>query len=165
MAAWRPGAVAAGHDAPPLLSSFDIDAWRRRRRPLPELPRAGCCWMMSGATATGGVTAGWAACRSTFIHQLLDGVASGQPGKPPGLHILVYTVNKPQRAAGLLRWGVDTHCTDAIDVIGPASTFDPSADGRYGVVCRCNIPPLLFGKSWDEFKITALLDDPLLVVC
>ncbi|NEM65274.1 glycerophosphodiester phosphodiesterase, partial [Escherichia coli] len=25
----------------------------------------------------------------------------------------------PQRAAELLRWGVDRICTDAIDVIGP----------------------------------------------
>ncbi|MWR93291.1 glycerophosphodiester phosphodiesterase, partial [Escherichia coli] len=25
----------------------------------------------------------------------------------------------PQRAAELLRWGVDCICTDAIDVIGP----------------------------------------------
>ena len=39
--------------------------------------------------------------------------------KAAGLHILVYTVNKPQRAAELLRWGVDSICTDAIDVIGP----------------------------------------------
>ncbi|VFS85932.1 Glycerophosphoryl diester phosphodiesterase [Raoultella planticola] len=39
--------------------------------------------------------------------------------KAAGLHILVYTVNKPQRAAELLRWGVDCICTDAIDVIGP----------------------------------------------
>ena len=36
-----------------------------------------------------------------------------------GPHILVYTVNKPQRAAELLRWGVDSICTDAIDLIGP----------------------------------------------
>ncbi len=39
--------------------------------------------------------------------------------KDAGLRILVYTVNKPQRAAELLRWGVDCICTDAIDVIGP----------------------------------------------
>ncbi|SQD00888.1 glycerophosphoryl diester phosphodiesterase [Escherichia coli] len=37
--------------------------------------------------------------------------------KDAGLRILVYTVNKPQRAAELLRWGVDCICTDAIDVI------------------------------------------------
>jgi glycerophosphoryl diester phosphodiesterase len=37
---------------------------------------------------------------------------------------LVYTVNKPQRAAELLRWGVDSICTDAIDQIGPNFTAD-----------------------------------------
>ncbi|MGO1310558.1 MAG: glycerophosphodiester phosphodiesterase family protein, partial [Kluyvera intermedia] len=35
----------------------------------------------------------------------------------------VYTVNNPQRAAELLRWGVNSICTDAIDVIGP--NFQP----------------------------------------
>ena len=39
--------------------------------------------------------------------------------KAAGLHILVYTVNNPERARELLRWGVDCICTDKIDVIGP----------------------------------------------
>ena len=51
-------------------------------------------------------------------HKLLD-EARVASLKAAGLHILVYTVNKPQRAAELLRWGVDSICTDAIDVIGP----------------------------------------------
>lgn len=51
-------------------------------------------------------------------HKLLD-EARVRMLKDAGLHILVYTVNKPQRAAELLRWGVDSICTDAIDVIGP----------------------------------------------
>jgi hypothetical protein len=67
--------------------------------------------------------------------------------KQAGLHILVYTVNKPQRAAELLRWGVDCICTDAIDVIGPNFTFDGfAAADLYGLVCR-SIPPLLFGST------------------
>ncbi len=55
-------------------------------------------------------------------HKLLD-AARVASLKQAGLHILVYTVNKPQRAAELLRWGVDCICTDAIDVIGP--NFQP----------------------------------------
>lgn len=39
--------------------------------------------------------------------------------KSTGLRILVYTVNSPDRARTLLRWGVDAICTDAIDIIGP----------------------------------------------
>lgn len=55
-------------------------------------------------------------------HKLLD-AARVASLKQAGLHILVYTVNKPQRAAELLCWGVDCICTDAIDVIGP--NFQP----------------------------------------
>ena len=55
-------------------------------------------------------------------HKLLD-AARVASLKQASLHILVYTVNKPQRAAELLRWGVDCICTDAIDVIGP--NFQP----------------------------------------
>ncbi|SQC21553.1 glycerophosphoryl diester phosphodiesterase [Klebsiella pneumoniae] len=33
------------------------------------------------------------------------------------------TRSKTQRAAELLRWGVDCICTDAIDVIGPNSSL------------------------------------------
>ncbi len=40
-------------------------------------------------------------------HKLLD-AARVASLKQAGLHILVYTVNKPQRAAELLRWGVDS---------------------------------------------------------
>ncbi|CNU05691.1 glycerophosphoryl diester phosphodiesterase [Salmonella enterica subsp. enterica serovar Bovismorbificans] len=43
--------------------------------------------------------------------------------KAAGLRILVYTVNQPQRAAELLRWGVDCICTDRIDDIGPHFQF------------------------------------------
>lgn len=39
--------------------------------------------------------------------------------KQAGLRILVYTVNKPERARELLQWGVDAICTDRIDIIGP----------------------------------------------
>ncbi len=53
-------------------------------------------------------------------HKLLDKVRVMQL-KDAGLRILVYTVNKPQRAAELLRWGYCI-CTDAIDVIGPNFT-------------------------------------------
>ena len=39
--------------------------------------------------------------------------------KQAGLRILVYTVNSPDRARKLLKWGVDAICTDAIDTLGP----------------------------------------------
>jgi glycerophosphoryl diester phosphodiesterase len=38
--------------------------------------------------------------------------------KDSGLRILAYTVNDPERARELAKWGVDIICTDRIDVIG-----------------------------------------------
>jgi glycerophosphoryl diester phosphodiesterase len=38
--------------------------------------------------------------------------------KDSGLRILAYTVNDPERARLLARWGVDAICTDRIDLIG-----------------------------------------------
>jgi len=87
---------------PPLLSSFDIDALEAAQASVPALPR-------------GLLLDTW---RDDLNHALLD-EARVKMLKEAGLHILVYTVNKPQRAAELLRWGVDSICTDAIDVIGP----------------------------------------------
>ncbi|EGE1639731.1 glycerophosphodiester phosphodiesterase [Shigella boydii] len=88
---------------PPLLSSFEIDALEAAQQAVPELTaRLGCVSIH-------------------LNHKLLDKVRVMQL-KDAGLRILVYTVNKPQRAAELLRWGVDCICTDAIDVIGPNFT-------------------------------------------
>ena len=61
-------------------------------------------------------------CVSIHLNHKLLNKARVMQLKDAGLRILVYTVNKPQRAAELLRWGVDCICTDAIDVIGPNFT-------------------------------------------
>lgn len=100
----------------PLLSSFEIDALEAAQEAAPELPRGLLLdeWRDDWRELTTRL-----GCVSIHLnHKLLDAgrVASL---KQAGLHILVYTVNKPQRAAELLRWGVDCICTDAIDVIGP----------------------------------------------
>ena len=100
----------------PLLSSFEIDALEAAQDAAPELPRGLLLdeWRDDWRELTTRL-----GCVSIHLnHKLLDAgrVASL---KQAGLHILVYTVNKPQRAAELLRWGVDCICTDAIDVIGP----------------------------------------------
>ncbi|EPY7298527.1 TPA: glycerophosphodiester phosphodiesterase [Klebsiella quasipneumoniae subsp. quasipneumoniae] len=102
--------------AAPLLSSFEIDALEAAQEAAPELPRGLLLdeWREDWRELTTRL-----GCVSIHLnHKLLDAgrVASL---KQAGLHILVYTVNKPQRAVELLRWGVDCICTDAIDVIGP----------------------------------------------
>lgn len=104
----------------PLLSSFEIDALEAAQEAAPELPRGLLLdeWRDDWRELTTRL-----GCVSIHLnHKLLD-AARVASLKQAGLHILVYTVNKPQRAAELLRWGVDCICTDAIDVIGP--NFQP----------------------------------------
>ena len=104
----------------PLLSSFEIDALEAAQEAAPELPRGLLLdeWRDDWRELTTRL-----GCVSIHLnHKLLD-AARVASLKQAGLHILVYTVNKPQRAAELLCWGVDCICTDAIDVIGP--NFQP----------------------------------------
>ena len=101
---------------PPLLSSFEIDALAAAQQAAPELPRGLLLdeWCEDWRELTTRL-----GCVSIHLnHKLLDETRVKQL-KTAGLHILVYTVNRPQRAAELLRWGVDCICTDAIDMIGP----------------------------------------------
>lgn len=105
-----------GSSVPPLLSSFSFDALASARDAQPELPRG----LLFGA-----VPSHWReltdalACVSLHAdHRRLDAPLVKEI-KAAGLFILAYTVNDPQRAHTLARWGVDTICTDRIDIIGP----------------------------------------------
>ncbi|BCU53693.1 glycerophosphodiester phosphodiesterase [Enterobacter kobei] len=105
---------------PPLLSSFDIDALAAAQQAAPELPRGLLLdeWRDDWRALTTQL-----GCVSIHLnHRLLD-EARIAALKDAGLRILVYTVNKPERAAELLRAGVDAICTDRIDIIGP--NFQP----------------------------------------
>lgn len=105
---------------PPLLSSFDIDALEAAQEAVPELPRGLLLdeWRDDWRALTTQL-----GCVSIHLnHRLLD-EARIAALKDAGLRILVYTVNKPARAAELLRAGVDSICTDSIDIIGP--NFQP----------------------------------------
>ncbi|SUW61725.1 Glycerophosphoryl diester phosphodiesterase [Buttiauxella agrestis] len=99
----------------PLLSSFSIDALEAAQHAVPELPRGLLLdeWRDDWHELTTRL-----GCVSLHLnHQLLDETRVREL-KAAGLFILVYTVNNPQRADTLLRWGVDTICTDRIDQIG-----------------------------------------------
>lgn len=103
----------------PLLSSFSIEALEAAQHAVPELPRGLLLdeWRDDWRELTTRL-----GCVSIHLnHKLLD-EARVRELKAAGLHILVYTVNNPQRADTLLRWGVDTICTDRIDQIGPNFT-------------------------------------------
>lgn len=105
---------------PPLLSSFDIDALAAAQQAAPELPRG---LLLDEWRADWRALTTQLGCISIHLnHRLLD-EARIAALKDAGLRILVYTVNKPERAAELLRAGVDAICTDRIDIIGP--NFQP----------------------------------------
>ncbi|MGV2292142.1 glycerophosphodiester phosphodiesterase [Trinickia sp. YCB016] len=105
---------------PPLLSSFSYDALAAARDAAPALPRG---------LLFDGVPADWRAqtealeCVSLHAnHRELNERLVAQI-KAAGLSILAYTVNDPERARLLGEWGVDSICTDRIDLIG-ADFFD-----------------------------------------
>lgn len=100
----------------PLLSSFSIESLSAAQQAAPELPRGLLLdnWRDDWQELTTGL-----GCVSIHLnHQLLDETRVAML-KDAGLHILVYTVNEPARAAQLLHWGVDAICTDRVDQIGP----------------------------------------------
>jgi glycerophosphoryl diester phosphodiesterase len=105
---------------PPLISSFSFEALAAARDAANALPRG---------LLFGSVPANWKAltgaleCVSLHAdHRKLDERIVANI-KASGLFILAYTVNEPARARLLSEWGVDTICTDRIDLIG-ADFFD-----------------------------------------
>jgi glycerophosphoryl diester phosphodiesterase len=111
----------AGTSVPPLLSSFSFEALAAARDAANALPRG---------LLFGSVPANWQALTATLEcvslhadHRKLDARIVADI-KAAGLFILAYTVNEPARARLLAEWGVDTICTDRIDLIG-ADFFDP----------------------------------------
>src|SRR5260370_26910068 len=113
----------ASSGVPPLLSSFSFTALAAARDAASALPRG----MLFGA-----VPDDWRAqtdsleCVSLHAdHRGLDAPLVARI-KAAGLFILAYTVNDPARARLLAAWGVDSICTDRIDLIG-ADFFDQAS--------------------------------------
>ena len=105
----------ADAETAPLLSSFSYAALAAAREAAPDLPRG---------MLYGDVPGDWhaqtaaLACVSLHAdHRKLNEALVAQI-KDSGLRILAYTVNDPERARLLARWGVDAICTDRIDLIG-----------------------------------------------
>ncbi|MSE15741.1 glycerophosphodiester phosphodiesterase, partial [Pantoea agglomerans] len=100
----------------PLLSSFSFEALEAAMKAEPQLPRGllSHSWDPQWQEKTAAL-----ACVSIHLnHKVLTAERVAEL-KAAGLRILVYTVNSPDRARELLKWGVDAICTDAIDIIGP----------------------------------------------
>ncbi|WP_145520789.1 glycerophosphodiester phosphodiesterase [Yersinia mollaretii] len=104
---------------PPLLSSFSFDALAAAQQAAPELPRGLLLdqWDDHWQALTQQLD-----CVSLHINHKALTAERVALLKAAGLHILVYTVNQPARAQELLNWGVDSICTDRINLIGNDST-------------------------------------------
>jgi glycerophosphoryl diester phosphodiesterase len=107
---WR-GATPA-----PLLSSFSFEALAAASEAAPELPRG---LLFERVPADWREQTADLECVSLHAsHRHLDEALVGRI-KSAGLRLLVYTVNDLERARLLAQWGVDTICTDRIDLIRP----------------------------------------------
>ena len=99
---------------PPLLSSFSITALAAALRAAPELPRGLLLdewdenWLKLSRQL---------GCSALHLNQEVLTEDRVSKITEAGLHILAYTVNSPYRARALLSWGVDSICTDRIDLI------------------------------------------------
>lgn len=100
----------------PLLSSFEPAALAAAKRVAPELPRG---LLLDTWRDDWYAQVQMLDCVSLHLNHRLLTQTRVKDIKDKGLRILAYTVNTPHRAQELLDMGVDTLCTDRIDIIGP----------------------------------------------
>lgn len=113
---WMQAQKEAQAGMPPLLSSFSYAALEAARESAPDLPRG---LLFERVPADWREQTAALNCVSLHAsHRHLD-EALVERIKSAGLFILAYTVNDLDRARQLVSWGVDTVCTDRIDLIGP----------------------------------------------
>ena len=100
----------------PLLSSFSVPALMAARQEAPELAyallvdRIPVDWRWQ-CEAVGAV--------ALHVNQKYLTAANAAAVKAAGYGLFCYTVNDVARAHELLGWGVDSFCTDRVDLIGP----------------------------------------------
>jgi glycerophosphoryl diester phosphodiesterase len=103
----------------PLLSSFSFEALSAAQACAPWLPRG---FLIDR------IGPGWQArCAELGVmavhtnHKTLSPSVAAEV-KAAGYGLFCYTVNDPDEARLLRSWGVDSFCTDRIDLIGPFFT-------------------------------------------
>jgi glycerophosphoryl diester phosphodiesterase len=107
-------ALWADDDVKPLLSSFSEAALEAARDAVPYLPRAYLADRLPDDWRERVARVG---CIAVDLKHTLLARARCDAFRDAGLRIAAWTVNDSARASELLRWGVDTVITDAIDVI------------------------------------------------
>lgn len=100
----------------PLLSSFSVEALEAARLAAPDLPRG---LLLDDVPPDWLEQARRLECVSLHANQRKLSQALVAEVLEAGLWLMVYTVNDPERALELKRWGVDAICTDRINLIGP----------------------------------------------
>jgi glycerophosphoryl diester phosphodiesterase len=106
----------AGAELPPLLSSFSAEALSAARESAPQLPRA---WLVERVPADWQARLRELGCIALHCdYQGLDAALTASI-KRAGFQLLCYTVNLPADAERLLAWGVDSVCTDRLDLLRP----------------------------------------------
>jgi glycerophosphoryl diester phosphodiesterase len=108
---WQGAAVA------PLLSSFSLAALEAAQKEAPNLPRG---WITKECDKDWRETLTRLGCVSIHLHHLSLTESLLHEIHTAGFRVAVWTVNDPTRAATLLKWGVDSVITDALDLIDPA---------------------------------------------
>ena len=99
---------------PPLLSSFSLAALEAAQQEAPTLPRG---WITTKLDENWRQTLTRLGCVSIHLQHSLLNEALLNDIHAAGLRVTAWTVNDPTRAATLLRWGVDSVITDALDLI------------------------------------------------
>lgn len=107
----------AGAEPPPLLSSFSKEALLGAKEAAPGLPLA----LLRGRLKKGDVEfAQGIGAAAIHLNGNRAGLAEARRVKAAGLGLVYYTINEPDMARKLLRWGADCLITDKIELIGEA---------------------------------------------
>jgi glycerophosphoryl diester phosphodiesterase len=102
--------------APPLLSSFSLEALEAAQEAAPELPRGLLYKAVPGDWRAAAARVGAFSLHCDYRHVTPELVgAAGAAGIP----LVAYTVNDPETAAALLRLGMAAVITDRLDLIVP----------------------------------------------
>jgi glycerophosphoryl diester phosphodiesterase len=99
-----------------LLSSFSLTALEAAQKAAPNLPRG---WITKQLDTNWRETLTQLGCISVHLHYLSLKESLVNEVHAAGFRVAAWTVNDPTRAATLLRWGVDSVITDALDLIDP----------------------------------------------
>ena len=108
-------AMLQSQQATPLFSSFSFEALQVAAAVAPQIPRG---WLTDRIEPDWHARLRGLGAIAVHTNQRHLTAALAAAVKQAGFGLFCYTVNTPERATELLRWGVDGFCTDRIDLVG-----------------------------------------------